>query len=139
MSAELTPKERKILAALIAHVYQADAARELGMSRHTLWKFLRDHPRVRAAWEEACFAAVEEANMTLASVAATAAGRIAEAVRTNAAPSINMLRTLELVLDRATAYMQERKLAEQIAALKRQLADRGIVPDGDSEAPQPGT
>lgn len=139
MPNEFTPRERKVLAALIANMSQAAAARDLEMSRHTMWKYLHEHPNVRAAWEAACIDIVEEASTTLAAVAALAAERIAEAVRTNAAPSINMIRTLELVLDRAAAYMQERKLAEQIAALKRHLADRGIVPDGDSEAPQPGT
>lgn len=135
MPNKFTTKERKVLAALVASKNIADAARRLEVKHEAVRQFLKEHPNVREAWHEACAAAVEEATLTLASLAADAAEKIAEAIRTNAAPTANMLRTLELVLDRASAYMQERQLAAQIAALKQLLADRGITPDGDADAP----
>lgn len=134
----LKPQEKKIVAALVEAKTIKGAAKLLGMEEGSLHKRLQYNPLIQRAWDEVCFNAVRDACAILAGFSVEAATLLVDGIRGDAPLSNTTLRALESVLDRATEYLRQRKLEDEIAALKAALQDRGIMPDGEV-ASSPGT
>ena len=104
---ELSSKQRKAVEALLATGEVSAAAKETGVSRETLHRWLKQ-PRFLQAVRSAEAAAVEELSRLLVRLGRTAAATLAKAMNDPATPPATRVRAADAVLGR---LLQVRELA----------------------------
>ena len=122
----LSPKQRKAVEALLATGEVAAAAREAGVSRATLHRWLQE-PGFLAAVREAEARALDDLSRLLVQLGRTAAATLAKAMGESAAPWATRVRAADAALGRLLQLRELATLEARVAALEEAagLADGG--------------
>lgn len=126
--AGLSAKQRKAVEALLATGEVAAAARDVGVSRHTLHRWLND-AQFRAAVRESEARALDELSRLLVRLGRTAATTLAKAMSDPAAPYPTRVRAADATLGR---LLQLRELATLEARVTELEQAAGIETPGRS-------
>ena len=119
---ELTPKQRRAVEALLTTGEVAAAAAAAGVSRDTLYRWLKQ-PAFLAAVRGAEAAALDELSRALVRLGRTAAATLAKAMADPAAPWPTRVRTADASLER---LLQLRELATLEARVQALEAAAGV-------------
>ncbi len=115
--AELSPKQRRAVAALLATGEVTAAAREAGVHRDTLHRWLRQ-PDFLAAVRQAEAEALDELSRLLVRLGRTAAATLAKAMADPAAPYPTRVRAADAALGRLLQLRELATLEARVAALE---------------------
>ncbi len=116
--AELTPKQRKAVETLLATGEVAAAAREAGVSRDTLHRWLKQPLFVQAV-REAESKALDDLSRLLVRLGRTAAATLAKAMGDPVAPYPTRVRAADAVLGRLLQLRELATLEARVAELER--------------------
>ncbi|MDP9355752.1 MAG: phBC6A51 family helix-turn-helix protein [Chloroflexota bacterium] len=116
--AELTPKQRKAVETLLATGEVAAAAREAGVSRDTLHRWLKQPLFVQAV-RDAEAKAVDDLSRLLVRLGRTAAATLAKAMSDPVAPYPTRVRAADAVLGRLLQLRELATLEARVAELER--------------------
>lgn len=120
----LSAKHRRIVAAMLQARTLAEAAASLGMHLDSLRIALNEHPQIREEYERTAVEAVNRAMCSLALASECAAAVLTDAVRAGKAPSKDLIRVCEVILERSDAYVLQRNLRAEIDELRAMLNER---------------
>lgn len=123
----LSAKSRRVVAAMLTSRTLSEAAATLGMNLDSLRLKLQDHPEIREEYELAAVEAVNRAMSQLALASECAAAVLCNAVREGKAPTKDMIRVCEVILERSDAYVLQRSLRAEIDELRAMLNERREV------------
>ncbi len=115
---ELTPKQRKAVETLLATGEVAAAAREAGVSRDTLHRWLKQPLFVQAV-REAEAKALDDLSRLLVRLGRTAAATLAKAMGDPVAPYPTRVRAADAVLGRLLQLRELATLEARVADLER--------------------
>jgi hypothetical protein len=121
----LSSKQRKAVEALLATGEVSAAAREVGVSRHTIHRWLKE-PAFLVAVRQAEAAALDELSRLLVRLGRTAVATVAKAMGDPATPAATRVRAADVALGR---LLQLRELA-QLEARVQALEQAAGVEDG---------
>ncbi len=124
--AALSPKQRRAVEALLATGEAAAAAREAGVARDTLYRWLKQ-PAFLAEVRKAEAAALDELSRLLVRLGRTAAATLAKAMSDPAAPYPTRVRAADAALSR---LLQLRELAQLEARVQALEEAAGLGPGG---------
>ncbi len=116
--AELTPKQRKAIETLLATGEVAAAAREAGVSRDTLHRWLKQ-PGFAQAVRDAEAKALDDLSRLLVRLGRTAAATLAKAMGDAATPPATRVRAADAVLGRLLQLRELATLETRVAELER--------------------
>jgi hypothetical protein len=122
MAEQLTPKQNKAVAALLATSDALAAARAAGVTRGTLYTWMRA-PAFRAALHEAEAAALNAVSRSLVRLAEKAVTTIEAAMNDTSAPMSVRLRAADAVLGRLLQLRELVTLEERVRELEERLGD----------------
>ncbi len=114
----LTPKRRKAVEALLSTGEVAAAAREAGVDRVTLYRWLKE-PAFLAEVRKAEAAALDELSRLLVRLGRTAAATLAKAMADPAAPYPTRVRAADASLGRLLQLRELATLEARVAALEQ--------------------
>jgi len=106
MEANLTIRQKKAIAALVIHADITEAAKEAGVSRDTIYRWMRSSD-FKAALDEATTEAIGEISRSLVTLGIKAIQTIDELIYTFQTPPGTRLRAADIVL---TKLLQVREL-----------------------------
>jgi transposase-like protein len=115
---ELTSKQRKAVAALLATGEVAAAAKETGVSRETLHRWLRQPGFVQAV-RGAEAQAIDDLSRLLVRLSRTAAATLAKAMNDPAVPAATRVRAADAVLGRLLQLRELATLETRVVELER--------------------
>ncbi len=120
----LSSKQRRAVEALLTTGEVAAAAREVGVNRGTLYRWLQE-PAFLAAVREAEAKALDELSRLLVRLSRTAVGTLAKAMSDPATPASTRVRAADAVLGR---LLQVRELAQLEARVQALEQAAGVEP-----------
>ena len=123
---ELSPKQRKAVAALLSTGEVKAAAAEAGIHRDTLHRWLKE-PQFLAAVREAEADALDELSRLLVRLGRTAVATIAKAMSDPVTPAATRVRAADVALNR---LLQLRELAQLEARVQALEAAAGVEAGG---------
>lgn len=126
---ELTPKQRRAVAALVEHGEILAAADAADVSRSTLYQWLKT-PAFMAALRDAEADALRSLTRSLVSLGKRATGVIAETMDDPKANASTRLRAADVVLTRLLQLRELVDLEERVAALEASVAAQGANTHG---------
>jgi len=116
----LTSKQRRAVEALLAAGEVSAAAKEAGVHRDTLHRWLRQ-PAFLAAVRDAEARALDDLSRVLVRLGRTAAGTLAKAMGDSAAPYPTRVRAADAVLGRLLQLRELATLEARVAELERSV------------------
>ncbi len=119
-SQQLTPKQRRAVEALLTTGDVAAAAREAGVGKNSLYRWMKQ-PAFLAAVREAEASALDELSRMLVRLGRTAAGTLAKAMGDSAAPYPTRVRAADAVLGRLLQLRELATLEARVAELERSV------------------
>jgi hypothetical protein len=114
----VSPKQRKAVDALLATGEVSAAAREVGVSRHTIHRWLKE-PAFLAAVRQAEAAALDELSRLLVRLGRTAIATIAKAMNDPATPAATRVRAADAALGRLLQLRELAQLEARVQALEQ--------------------
>ena len=120
----LSAKQRRAVAALLSTGEPAAAAREAGVSRDTLYRWLKQ-PAFLGAVRRAEAAALDELSRLLVRLGRTAAATLAKAMADPAAPYATRVRAADASLGRLLQLRELATLEARVAALEEAAGVEG--------------
>ncbi len=114
----LTPRQRRAVEALLTTGEVAAAAREVGITRDTLYRWLKQ-PIFLGAVREAEAKALDELSRLLVRLSRTAVGTLAKAMSDPATPAATRVRAADAVLGRLLQLRELASLEERVVELER--------------------
>ena len=117
-SGQLSPKQRKAVEALLATGEVSAAAREAGVHRDTLHRWLRQ-PAFLAAVRETEARALDDLSRMLVRLGRTAASTLAKAMSDSTAPYPTRVRAADATLGRLLQLRELATLEARVAELER--------------------
>lgn len=121
---KITPEQLKGLTALFEHGDKSKAARAAGVSRTTLYRWLREDPVFQEAYSEATRAALKEFSATLVRLAGKAAKALEDALD-DSQDMHHRLRAADIVTARLLAVQELIDMEQRIAALEATYVQQG--------------
>ena len=115
---ELTPKQRRAVEALLTTGDVASAARDAGVARETVHRWLKQ-PAFLQAVRGAEAAALDDLSRLLVRLGRTAAATLAKAMNDTAAPWATRVRAADAVLSRLLQLRELATLEARVAELER--------------------
>ena len=116
--AHLTPKQRKAVEALLTTGEVAAAAQAAGVSRESVYRWLKQ-PAFLAAVREAEARAIDDLSRLLVRLGRTATATLAKAMNDAAAPWATRVRAADAVLSRLLQLRELATLEARVAELER--------------------
>ena len=116
----LTPRQRKAIEALLTTGDVAAAARDAGISRDSLYRWLKQ-PAFLAAVREAEAAALDELSRMLVRLGRTATGTLAKAMTDAATPMSTRVRAADVSLSRLLQLRELATLEARVTELERNV------------------
>jgi transposase-like protein len=113
----LTPRQRKAVEALLATGEVAAAAREVGVSRDTLYRWLKQPLFVEAVRETEA-RALDELSRLLVRLGRTATATLAKAMSDPATPAATRVRAADVTLSRLLQLRELATLEARVQALE---------------------
>lgn len=123
-SERLTPKQRRAVAALLTTGEVGAAAREAGINRTTLYRWLHD-PVFLAAVREAEADALDELSRLLVRLGRTAVATIAKAMSDPVTPAATRVRAADVALNRLLQLRELAQLEARVQALEQAAGHDG--------------
>ena len=114
----LSPRQRKAVEALLTTGEVAAAAREAGVARETLHRWLKQ-PAFLAAVRETEARALDDLSRMLVRLGRTAAGTLAKVMADAAAPAATRVRAADATLGRLLQLRELATLEARVAELER--------------------
>lgn len=118
----LTPKQRRAVDALVGTGEVAAAARESGISRETLHRWLKQ-PQFVEAVREAESKAIDDLSRMLVRLGRTAISTLAKAMNDSATPMATRVRAADAALGRLLQLRELATLEARVAELERSVAE----------------
>ncbi|MDQ3694766.1 MAG: phBC6A51 family helix-turn-helix protein [Chloroflexota bacterium] len=119
----LSPKQRRAVEALLTTGEVAAAARDVGINRGTLYRWLQE-PAFLAAVREAEAKALDELSRLLVRLSRTAVGTLAKAMSDPATPAATRVRAADAVLGRLLQLRELASLEDRVVELERVAAEQ---------------
>ena len=118
LSPNLTPKQRRAVEALVTTGEVAAAAREVHITRDTLYRWLKQ-PAFLGAVREAEAKALDELSRLLVRLSRTAVATIAKAMSDPATPAATRVRAADVALGRLLQLRELAQLEARVQALEQ--------------------
>lgn len=115
---KLAPKQRKAVEALLLTGDVSAAAKEVGVSRESIYRWMRQ-PRFLEAVREAEAAALDELSRLLVRLGRTAALTLSKAMTDGTTPAATRVRAADVVLSRLLQLRELATLEARVAELER--------------------
>ncbi len=119
-SQQLTPKQRRAVEALLTTGEVSAAAKEAGVARDTLYRWMQQAPFLEAV-RAAEARALDDLSRVLVRLGRTAAGTLAKAMGDSAAPYPTRVRAADAVLGRLLQLRELATLEARVAELERSV------------------
>jgi len=120
----LPSKQRRAVAALLTEADTTAAAKAVGVSRDTIYRWLAD-ARFQAALRDAEAGAIAAVSRALVRLAERAAATLDRAMTDPAAASSTKVRAADVILTRMLQLREGAVLEERVRELERHAADAG--------------
>jgi len=117
---DLTPRQRRAVVALLTTGDVTAAAKEAGVSRESLYRWMKQ-PAFLAAVREAEASALDELSRMLVRLGRTAAGTLAKAMGDPKAPYPTRVRAADAVLGRLLQLRELATLEARVTELERSV------------------
>lgn len=121
----LKSNQLKAVAALLTSPDMAQAAKAAGVSRDTLYEWLKQ-PAFRAALREAERSALDAGSRELVRIGSKAVGVVEGVLDSTTATDHVRLRASEIALGRVLQFREMVTLEERVAELERAMRERGL-------------
>ena len=118
LTPNLTPKQRRAVEALVTTGEVAAAAREINITRDTLYRWLKQ-PVFLGAVREAEAKALDELSRLLVRLSRTAVATIAKAMSDPATPAATRVRAADVALGRLLQLRELAQLEARVQALEQ--------------------
>jgi len=122
MNDNLTPKKRKAVEALLTCIDIASAARQAGVSRETMYRWMKE-PAFRAALNDASLQALEGLSRTLVNLGEAAARVLQETLDDQTSPAGVRVRAADIVLSRILQLRELVDWDQRLKALERSMTN----------------